>query len=468
MNSNQQTKMTPKPPQISVDDRIAQENQLRRQYEAGHVVMDGPVTKSRVLPLPYLGDSRLLVIAVVGAILVLVVIMGLVQFAASQSHKPPIGTIGQSADATDTIAYEDVYGLPEAETGVVDGGEERPVGDESSGDDRATNGAPSSDRQSDGPSENVSPGSNNPSSGSDQPSAGSSGSATIEPAPASPPPPRPPAPAPSPPPEPVTKEATISVASWNANYNNTVSTVVGHIKNINADVIGLQEMGNPTHSRNIIRGITNCSRCSYAAFLPSGHGAHAVPIAWKKSKFKLLATGSFQVNEAQVINDGGSRTNLLDKSTNWVKLQERTTGLIFYLSNNHLVPSVELNGRPYPNRQKRLAMYYEHMDGIVRTINKARRGGHPIFVTGDFNVNYRADSREQTPRFPYARFKSVNVFANWYYLGKPSTGTHRSGTRLIDYVHLTKTKQIRPLSQKIMAKGGSDHKPVYVKLRLRN
>jgi endonuclease/exonuclease/phosphatase family metal-dependent hydrolase len=287
------------------------------------------------------------------------------------------------------------------------------------------------------------------------------GGPTPEIPPSEPPPPD----EPDEPTEPDPTYRAITVASWNANYNNTVAAVVAQIKNIDADVIGLQEMGSKAHAKAIVDGVTDCKTCEYATYFPQADNAHACPILWKKDKFERLDAGSFKVNDAQVIKDGGSRTNLLVKSTVWVKLEDKKTHARFFLSNNHLVPSVELDGKPFPHREARLAMFTEHMDGIVKTIDKANAAGLPIFVTGDFNVNFRKDQEQKSPLFPYVRFKAKNVFANWYFLGaKPGEGTH--GSRLIDYVHVTKSKLAEPLAHAILGKGGSDHNAVRMKVRV--
>lgn len=259
----------------------------------------------------------------------------------------------------------------------------------------------------------------------------------------------------------------LTIATWNANYNNEPPVVRTHIETIDADIIGLQEMGSPAHAAAIVDPLTECEKCVYVKYFPQEANAHACPILWKKDKLKKLDAGSFKVNDAQVIKDGGSRTNLLTKATVWVLLEDKQTGAKLYVSNNHLVPSVELNGKPFPGREARLKMFAEHMDGIVKTIDKANDQNVPIFVTGDFNVNFRKDKPEASPVFPYARFKAKNVFANWNELGaKPGVGTHAEGSRLIDYVHASRSKLVELKDQVILPKGGSDHHPVRVKVRV--
>lgn len=104
------------------------------------------------------------------------------------------------------------------------------------------------------------------------------------------------------------------------------------------------------------------------------------------------------------------------------------------------------------------------MDGIVKTIKKADARGVPIFVTGDFNVNYRRDREVRAEIFPYDRFKEQGVLSNWSFLGAPGEGTH--GNRLIDYVFVSKSKKVEPRMHEILGKGGSDHHAVIMKVRL--
>ncbi len=261
--------------------------------------------------------------------------------------------------------------------------------------------------------------------------------------------------------------SAFSVASWNANYNNPVSAVVAHVRTIDADVIGLQELGKKQDARRIVDQLT-CATCAWRAFHPQADNAHACPILWKKEQFRLLASGHQRVNERTIIHDGGSRSEMLVKSTVWVKLESRVTGARFFVSNNHLVASVEgANGHPRASASPaRLALYRQHMDGIVSTIERAKRQKLPIFVTGDFNVDFRKDRVTRTPMFPSARFAAHDVFANWKYLGAPAgAGTHHA--RLIDSVHVTRAPaKVRPMKHAILGKGGSDHSAVRMRVRL--
>lgn len=271
--------------------------------------------------------------------------------------------------------------------------------------------------------------------------------------------------------------ATFTIASWNANYENSVSNVISHVKQvIKADIIGFQELGSQEHAAEIIHGLaavvggSPCADCDYRAYFPQADRAYPDPIIWKRDKFKLIDKGERRVNNAVHTNDcPGARNDHLIKPTVWVLLEERTTGARFIVSNNHLVASVEADGQWKPCAGPiRKDLFTDHMDGIIDTVKVAKGKNIPIFITGDFNVDYRADQRPEnrTAPFPYKRFSNHNIFANWHYLGMENgAGTH--GNRLIDYVHMTKTpKQVKPLSQAILGKGGSDHSAVRVKVRV--
>jgi hypothetical protein len=112
------------------------------------------------------------------------------------------------------------------------------------------------------------------------------------------------------------------------------------------------------------------------------------------------------------------------------------------------------------------------MSGLKAVITDIRSnlGGGLIFVTGDFNVNYRKDKVVRDPIFPYAALGASGLRASHYALGEPATGTHRLSNgydkRLIDYVHYPVTRRLVPQSQRIMRGLNSDHRPMVVDLTI--
>ena len=93
-----------------------------------------------------------------------------------------------------------------------------------------------------------------------------------------------------------------------------------------------------------------------------------------------------------------------------------------------------------------------------------------MFVTGDFNVNYRNDKIRQDPIFPYAALGTRALRSSYYKLGEPATGTHVLDNgfdkRLIDYVQLQADPardRHRPADR---AGLNSDHRPLIVDFKV--
>ena len=101
---------------------------------------------------------------------------------------------------------------------------------------------------------------------------------------------------------------------------------------------------------------------------------------------------------------------------------------------------------------------------------RTEEGGGLVFVTGDFNVNYRNDKIRQDPIFPYAALGTRALRSSYYKLGEPATGTHVLDNgfdkRLIDYVNFKPTRRVIATGQRIMRGMNSDHRPLIVDFKI--
>lgn len=242
----------------------------------------------------------------------------------------------------------------------------------------------------------------------------------------------------------------------------SMKTIVG-----SAQILGFQEMHTPGR-RVAMRDSILCNTCAFSGYVANytydGSSAASLPIVWKKDLFSMVSTGSVTVSER--IN------GVSPKFITWAKLRDIKTGKNLYVLNTHTVASVESGGKPNQSNLTVVDMYADHMDILVAKINEFKAEKIPIFVTGDFNVNYRYDIVVKTPIFPYAKLSPLGVHSNWEILnlaGIPSTARTQgdSGTRLIDYVFAWVRSDITPLSTSIgSSQLGSDHYPVFYKLTL--
>ncbi len=276
--------------------------------------------------------------------------------------------------------------------------------------------------------------------------------------------------------------AGIKIASWNTkggggSTDNSKENILGGIKGImtSAQIVGLQEFHSDV-KRRYVKDNLLCSSCAYTGYVQNydydGSSAASVGIIWNKSSFSLLDKGYKQVSDKVTgINDStGTNMSISSKWIAWVKLKENVTGKQFYLLNTHTVASIESGGLPNTNTE-RLSNYVNHMNVLSTLVKKFQAENIPVFVTGDFNVNYRYDVEKKHTDFPYTRMGGLGIRSGWDYLnlaGIDSTqATQGSSSRIIDNVF----SWTRPdVTYDTIAIGsnryGSDHNPVYLGLTL--
>jgi endonuclease/exonuclease/phosphatase family metal-dependent hydrolase len=257
---------------------------------------------------------------------------------------------------------------------------------------------------------------------------------------------------------------TVSVATWNVGAENT-RNVGAEVKDLMrfADVIGIQELSGSELTS--VRQTVTCSSCAYSGYF----SPEKEPIVWKKSRFKLLDSGTILVSPRTHV--GGKRPYVAKRYINWVKLQDKASGQQFYFINQHLVSSAQRDGRPNSNSPARVELYRKHMERLTALVTQLKRDGKPVLIVGDFNSDYRVDSRVQHSLFPYERLRQVGAKSTFEVLGLggiPSNkGTFQGVTDLIDYVFFVTANDTKALRHNISASThGSDHYAFFATLAL--
>ena len=266
--------------------------------------------------------------------------------------------------------------------------------------------------------------------------------------------------------------SSVTVATYNTEYGRSADTVVAELKRIatdGADVIGLQEMGVKARRDAVRAQMIDCAGCKWAALMTDLPEQNATPILYRSATFSLQDSGTKKVSERTYVGSSGAGPSTLKaKYVNWVLLRHRATGRLMYVLNNHAVPSVQgADGGPNTKNPERLELYRQHMAGLRSLIAELHATGAAVFVTGDFNVNYRRDVVLQPRVFPYHNLDQVNVAASYRRMGMPRIGTHGSGDRLIDYVHHLKRRGTPVSAQRVLTGYGSDHRPVLASYRIK-
>lgn len=268
-----------------------------------------------------------------------------------------------------------------------------------------------------------------------------------------------------------TNTATVKIATYNTKASMSVGRAVADIEKLastGADVVALQEMSSAKKRKAVRAALLDCNMCPYEGYMPTPAVPGGTPILYRWDQFRLEETGTRQVTEdTWVGHKGAGPATLRAKYINFVKLRERATGHSVYVLNNHAVPTVQgSGGGANQDHPTRLELYRQHMDGLKAMITEFKATGAAVFVTGDFNVNFKRDRVVKDPLFPYVNMREVGVQASYEYLGAPRQGTHGKGSRLIDYVFYLNHGGVTPVSQRVLKGYRSDHKPVLVGFQL--
>lgn len=246
----------------------------------------------------------------------------------------------------------------------------------------------------------------------------------------------------------------------------TVADLTSIITNQAPDVISLQEMSSWKRRQKVRQHFVDCEGCLYDTFMPVAAVPGGQPILFRRDKYSLLGSGMRKVTEDTYVGSKGAGPSTIHaKWITWVRLRDLATGRQVYVINNHFVPTVQAKNGGTNRNKRRVAIYRKNMEGLVALIQEIRTTtGGMIFVTGDFNVNYRGDVVAKSPAFPYVALGSIGVTSSYQDVVVPATGTHvlSSGfdKRLIDYVFTLRKRSVSANALQILMGLSSDHRPL--------
>jgi endonuclease/exonuclease/phosphatase (EEP) superfamily protein YafD len=268
--------------------------------------------------------------------------------------------------------------------------------------------------------------------------------------------------------EPVT--SALRIATYNVSADVRVKSTIRDLKSIIAnqapDVITLQEMSSWKRRQAVREHFVDCEGCLYDTYMPVAAVPGGQPILFRRDKYALLGSGMRKVTEDTYVGaKGAGPSTIHSKWIIWVSLRDLTTGRQIYVLNNHFVPTVQAGDGGTNNMTRRLDIYRKNMEGLVALIQELQAStGGLVFVTGDFNVNYRGDIVAKAPIFPYVSLGSIGVTSSYQQVKVPTTGTHvlPSGfdKRLIDYVFSLGKRSVTADDLRILRGLSSDHRPL--------
>jgi protein-tyrosine phosphatase len=273
-------------------------------------------------------------------------------------------------------------------------------------------------------------------------------------------------------PTPTAKDGTLlTIGSWNILYLNNASRVTTGIKTIlgGAQVVGLQEVGTngSTANRNAIK---NLASGNVGVYQPDG----STPIVWNAKMYTKKASGYKKISAYGVV-----------KYATYVKLRNKATGQEFYVFNFHAVVGTK---KPSEGCSTNVCKAYKYeMKALSKFIASKKSDNLPVFVTGDYNADYRFDYTCSLSWYPCSTFRSMTFRSGYDYtgglsrLGKSDSSVGSAST-VIDYVFSWQRSDVSPISMQIIAPtascstdksgqkhcwNGSDHKPVFFTVGLK-
>lgn len=194
-----------------------------------------------------------------------------------------------------------------------------------------------------------------------------------------------------------------------------------------------------------------------------GTSAREVPIAWRLSECRLLASGF-----SHLAPDEGP--GYPDRWATWVRLLHIPSGLRFTVINTHLETNAMRYGFPNVTEFATRVTHYETcLDSLVTLVQTHAVHG-PVWCIGDFNYHWeRAVKLGPVPQTPWARFKTLGMSNNYLTLGFPAHKTHKdSGWIDYQWFKFDVVGGITLVWQKVLTGYYSDHLPLLCTYRIKN
>lgn len=163
-------------------------------------------------------------------------------------------------------------------------------------------------------------------------------------------------------------------------------------------------------------------------YAPSPAPAANEALLAKKSMFERTARGSHFVCDT---NGPGEVPPA--RYNNWVTYRHKASGRNVTHINFHANASIEENGRPTDLPRTRCA---EQQFQAVKDLAREKKDDSQVVVSGDLNVDFRADRAYGYAKFPWKVFEAnelPNLRSTYNLLGVKGNGTH--GNRHIDYIY---------------------------------
>lgn len=141
------------------------------------------------------------------------------------------------------------------------------------------------------------------------------------------------------------------------------------------------------------------------------------------------------------------------------------SGLKAYPSGHSDHDGVRAEASSGDNKSPHVANFKSQMSDLLGVV-KAHQGSGPLFLCGNFNVDYRRDHRLRNHGLPYVSLKSQGMRANWDSLGLTPPGSVGAQTYYDQIYMSVRHRTVTPEFQKTLRGYYGPHRPVMVTYRL--
>lgn len=156
------------------------------------------------------------------------------------------------------------------------------------------------------------------------------------------------------------------------------------------------------------------------------------PVFWNQEAFSLLKGRAVKIADGRMVEDKAGPGLVHQQATlaTVVRLRSRTSSETVSVVNVHLLSGAVSAGKALPGVPRRVGMYEDQVRNLGKVVRTEKRwSGGPVWVLGDFNVNYGRDKAVRKRRFAYSTMRRRGLIASWEARKGELEPGHGSGSR---------------------------------------
>jgi endonuclease/exonuclease/phosphatase (EEP) superfamily protein YafD len=247
---------------------------------------------------------------------------------------------------------------------------------------------------------------------------------------------------------------TVRVATFNIQVRRSLDDFSRGVTGLlgRSDIIGLQEMN--SREKEAFLQTLDASGWAHVAIRPS----FQEPVLWRTDRFAFVSARAAQVSAATYIGNEVPSMKATQKAryVTVVRLLDKVTGRRVAVVNAHLIQGAVRGGRAWVGRPRLFGIYARSLANVAAIAASEQKWWGRVFVIGDFNAGWVADSRKLRKLLPIRTMGRVGLRSMWTF-ARPSNGLGTHNDALIDQVF--SNLPVIGSAVQFDLSGYSDHRP---------